>query len=144
MKSFKDSSNTPEQSVFVSFEQISHQLWRIEMMEREVLRQILLIKTVQSTSAKMYYVLFTKILQGGDTTSGTVLHKRCSRICDSVLQGIIPLPPLPQKHLPIFSTNPPLNLETAQFPLYIRFVVTPPPLKIGFLSKPHDIKIFHP
>ena len=55
------------------------------MMEREVLRQILLIKTVQSTSAKMYYVLFTKILQGGDTTSGTVLHKRCSRICDSVL-----------------------------------------------------------
>ena len=30
----------------------------------------------------MYYVLFTKILQGADTgTSGTVLPKRYSRIC---------------------------------------------------------------
>ena len=51
------------------------------MMVRELLMKILLIKTVQSISAKMYYVLFTKILQGGDTASGTVLHKRCSRIC---------------------------------------------------------------
>ena len=34
-----------------------------------------LIKTVQSISAKTYYVLLTKILQGGDTASGTVLHK---------------------------------------------------------------------
>ena len=33
--------------------------------------QILLIKTVRSISAKMvYYVLFTKILQGGDTNIG--------------------------------------------------------------------------
>ena len=28
----------------------------------------------------MYYVLSTKILQGSDTTSGTVLLKRCSEI----------------------------------------------------------------
>ena len=41
---------------------------------------ILLIKSVQPISAKMYYVLFTKIIQGGDTASGTVLHKRCSII----------------------------------------------------------------
>ena len=37
--------------------------------------------TVQSISTRMYYVLFTKILQGSDTTSGTVFQKRCSRIC---------------------------------------------------------------
>ena len=30
----------------------------------------------------MYYVLCTKILQGSDTASGAVLHKRCSKICD--------------------------------------------------------------
>ena len=36
----------------------------------------LLIKTVQLISVKMYYVLFTKILQGGGTASGTVLYKR--------------------------------------------------------------------
>ena len=42
---------------------------------------ILLIKTVQSISATMYYVLFTKTLQGGDTASVTVLHKKGSRIC---------------------------------------------------------------
>ena len=30
----------------------------------------------------MYDELSTKILQGSDTASGTVLHKRCSRICD--------------------------------------------------------------
>ena len=36
--------------------------------------KILLIKTVQSISAKMYYyVLFTK-MQGRDTASGTVSH----------------------------------------------------------------------
>ena len=29
----------------------------------------------------MYYVFFTKILQGGDTAGGIVLHKSCSRIC---------------------------------------------------------------
>ena len=29
----------------------------------------------------MYYALSTKILQGSDTASGTVLQKRCSRIC---------------------------------------------------------------
>ena len=29
----------------------------------------------------MYYVLFTKILQVSDTTSGTVFQKRCPRIC---------------------------------------------------------------
>ena len=28
---------------------------------------------------KMYYVSFTKILQGGDTANGTVLHKKCCR-----------------------------------------------------------------
>ena len=32
-------------------------------------------------SFKMCYVLFTKMLQGGDTTDGTVLHKRGSIIC---------------------------------------------------------------
>ena len=42
---------------------------------------ILLNKTVQSKSAKMYYVFFTKILQGRDTVIGIVLHKRYSRIC---------------------------------------------------------------
>ena len=31
-------------------------------------------------SAKMYYVLFTKILQGGDIASGTVLDIRCSQL----------------------------------------------------------------
>ena len=46
------------------------------MMVRELLMYILLIKTIQSISAKMYYVLFSKILRGGDTASGTVLHKR--------------------------------------------------------------------
>ena len=39
-----------------------------------------MIKTVQSISAKMHYVFFTKTLQGGDTASGIGLHKRCSRI----------------------------------------------------------------
>ena len=29
----------------------------------------------------MYYVLFTKILQGGDTTSATALQKKVLRIC---------------------------------------------------------------
>ena len=29
----------------------------------------------------MYYVLSTKVLKGSDTASGTVLQKRCSRIC---------------------------------------------------------------
>ena len=29
----------------------------------------------------IYYVLFTKILQGGDTASATVLYKRCCRPC---------------------------------------------------------------
>ena len=38
-------------------------------------------KTVQSISTKMYYVLFTKILQGVETASGTGLQKRCSKIC---------------------------------------------------------------
>ena len=37
--------------------------------------------SVQSISAKTYYVLFTKILQGEDRASGTVLHKGCSRTC---------------------------------------------------------------
>ena len=46
------------------------------MMVRELLMHILLIKTIQSISAKMYYVLFSKILRGRDTASGTVLHKR--------------------------------------------------------------------
>ena len=50
------------------------------MMGWELLMLILLIKTIPSISAKIYYVLFTKILQGGDTASGTVLHKRCSKI----------------------------------------------------------------
>ena len=29
----------------------------------------------------MYYVLSTKILQWSETANGTVIHKRCSRIC---------------------------------------------------------------
>ena len=45
------------------------------MMVQVLLMQILLIKTVQSIFAKMYYVLFTKILQREYTTSETVLHK---------------------------------------------------------------------
>ena len=32
-------------------------------------------------STQMYYVLSAKILQGADTATGTVLQKRCSRIC---------------------------------------------------------------
>ena len=47
------------------------------MMGWELVMLILLIKTIPSISAKIYYVLFTKILQGGDTA---VLHKRCSKI----------------------------------------------------------------
>ena len=46
------------------------------MMVRKLLMQILLIKTKQSISAEVYFVLFTKILQGEKTASGTVLHKR--------------------------------------------------------------------
>ena len=33
-------------------------------------------ETTQSISIKMYYVLFTKILRGGDTASRTVLQKK--------------------------------------------------------------------
>ena len=40
----------------------------------------LLIKTVQSISAKMY-ILCIKILQGEDTASGTVPHKRSCQTC---------------------------------------------------------------
>ena len=48
------------------------------MMVRELLMQILLIKTVLSKSAYMHiFILFTKMLQGRDTASGTVLHKKC-------------------------------------------------------------------
>ena len=36
--------------------------------------------TVQFISTKMYYVLSTKILQGSDTGSGTVLRKTCSNL----------------------------------------------------------------
>ena len=36
--------------------------------------------TVHSISTKMYYVLSSKIVQGLDTASGTVLQKRSSRI----------------------------------------------------------------
>ena len=52
-------------------------------MMKELLMQILLIKALQSISAKMYDVFFTKILQGrhaeGVLEGG--LRKRCSRIC---------------------------------------------------------------
>ena len=51
------------------------------MVLRKLLMYILLSKTVQSISAKMYYVFCAKILQGGDTASGIVLHKKRSRIC---------------------------------------------------------------
>ena len=50
------------------------------MMVQELIMYILLIKTVHWIYAKMYYVLFTKILQGGDTAGGTVLYKSCSKI----------------------------------------------------------------
>ena len=53
------------------------------MMVRELLMQVLLIKTPQHISAKMYYILLTNILQGGDTASGIALHKKRSRICSS-------------------------------------------------------------
>ena len=36
---------------------------------------------IKLISTKMYYVLFTKILQGGDTTSATALQKKVLRIC---------------------------------------------------------------
>ena len=36
---------------------------------------------MQSISAKIHYVFFTKILQGGDAASGIVFHKSWSRIC---------------------------------------------------------------
>ena len=44
---------------------------------------ILLSKTVQSISAKMYYILFTKILQGVSGASGTVLQEK------SVLEFVV-------------------------------------------------------
>ena len=44
-------------------------------MVQDLLMQILLIKTVQLISAKMYYVFFSKILQGGGTASGIVFTK---------------------------------------------------------------------
>ena len=40
-----------------------------------------MITTVDPISVKMCYVLFTKMLQGGDTDGGTVPHKRGSIIC---------------------------------------------------------------
>ena len=39
------------------------------------------IYTIQLISTKMYDVFFTKMLQGSDTASWTVLQKRCSAIC---------------------------------------------------------------
>ena len=48
------------------------------MMGQELLMYILLIKTVQSISATMYILC---ILQGGETTSATALHKNCCRTC---------------------------------------------------------------
>ena len=36
---------------------------------------------MQSISTKMYDLLSTKILQGSDTASGTVVQKRCSKTC---------------------------------------------------------------
>ena len=45
------------------------------MMARKLLLLILLIKTVLSISAKMDYVLFTKIPQERDTASGAVFTK---------------------------------------------------------------------
>ena len=40
---------------------------------------------MQSISTKMYCVLFTKILQGGDTSSGTVFTKGVLEIMDKIL-----------------------------------------------------------
>ena len=45
----------------------------------ELLLEILESKTVQSISTKIYYVLFTKILQRADAASGTVLQKKVVR-----------------------------------------------------------------
>ena len=50
------------------------------MTVRELLKEIILIKTVQSISTKMYCVLFTKIEQGANTASGTALQKKCSKL----------------------------------------------------------------
>ena len=50
------------------------------MTVRELLMEIHLSKAVQSISTKMYYVLFTKIEQGANTASETVLQKRCSKL----------------------------------------------------------------
>ena len=36
---------------------------------------------MQSVSTKMYDLLSTKIVQGSDTASGTVVQKRCSETC---------------------------------------------------------------
>ena len=62
-------------------ELILHQFWRIKITVGELLIKILLNNTVQSISTKMHYVLSTKTLQGSDTASGTVLQKKCFRIC---------------------------------------------------------------
>ena len=43
--------------------------------------QSFLYKTVQSISTPMYYVLSTKIQQGADAVIGTVLQKKCYKIC---------------------------------------------------------------
>ena len=59
MKSAQSELERHQSNLFiVNFEQISHKFWMIEMMVRELFMQILLIKTVQSISAKMYIYFF--------------------------------------------------------------------------------------
>ena len=54
----------------------------------DLLMQILLIKTVRSISAKMvYYVLFTKILQGGDTNIGLFFTKEVLEFVVKILES---------------------------------------------------------
>ena len=51
------------------------------MMVKKLLMKILMIKTAQSISAKMYYVLFTKILQERDTARDCFSQKVFQNFC---------------------------------------------------------------
>ena len=65
--------------------------------------------TVQWIPTKMYYVLYTKVLQGSDTASGTVLQKGYSKICSLNLRLI---------YLRIVSKNSILKLNFLKETLY--------------------------
>ena len=62
---------------------LSHKYINLKQLYNQDTKEHITTKSFfeKKTGFKMYYVLFTKILQGGDTASGIGLHKRCSRIC---------------------------------------------------------------